>query len=131
MITAIDLGKGPACAGPFWRASLDGMTPEDFTTLAAFLYGPQWRGALSDDTRVRSDNLGRLTNGRRPIPPPLAAFLLRRASDRWMLRGWQDQAPPAGLSPATAAELARLIEAARRSTEPNEPADPRGGGLDQ
>lgn len=100
------------------------MTPQDFATLAAFVYGPDWRGPLADDAGMRSDNLRRLVDGRRPVPPGVAEFIMRRTSDRWLLRGWADQAPPPGLSPATAAELDRRIGAARSWTAVDRPPTP-------
>lgn len=107
------------------------MTPDDVAILAAFLYGPQWRATMAEDTRMRGDNLGRLVTGRRPIPPPVAEFLLRRAADRWLLRGWSEERPPAGLSPPIAAELARRVEAARQSAAPTQPSEPRGTASDE
>lgn len=92
------------------------MTPQDLATLAAFLYGPDWRGPLSTDTAIRADNLPRMLDGRRGIPPALVEFLMRRAADRWLLRGWLEQRPPPGLSPAVAAALdARRLDAIRWS----------------
>lgn len=100
------------------------FTPQDFATLAAFVYGPRWHGPLSDDTGLRSDNLRRLVDGKRRAAPALAEFLLRRAADRWLLRAWADQAPPAGLSPGTAAELDARIGAARSWSPPDRPDAP-------
>lgn len=89
--------------------------PSDFKLLATFLYGAAYRGPLGADAGMRSHNLKRLETGRRPVPPPLAEFLLRRVADRWLLRGWADQAPPAGLSPEIAAELERRIAAMKEA----------------
>ena len=100
------------------------MTPQDFATLAAFVYGPDWRGPLADDAGMRSDNLRRLVDGRRPVPPGVAEFIMRRAADRWLLRGWADHAPPAGLSPATAADLDARIGAARSWGNSGQPSTP-------
>lgn len=100
------------------------MTPDDFETLANFLHGIHWRAALAADSGVRPENLKRLASGRRNVPPALAEFLLRRCADRWLLRGWQDQALPAGLSAATSSELEQRIararvEAARLTGDPD------------
>lgn len=100
------------------------FTPQDFATLATFLYGPTWHGRLSDDSGMRADNMRRLVDGRRGIPPALAEFLLRRTADRWLLRAYADQVPPAGLSPATAAELDARIGAARSWQPPHRPGMP-------
>lgn len=101
-----------------------GVTPQDFATLATFLYGPAFFGPLSDDSGMRADNMRRLVDGRRGIPPALAEFLLRRTADRWLLRAWADQVPPAGLSPATAAELDARIWAARSWRPADQPGAP-------
>lgn len=111
----------------YWRAAAVypcGVTPHDFAILATFLYGPTWHGRLSDDSGMRADNMRRLVEGRRGIPPALAEFLLRRAADRWMLRAWADQVPPAGLSPGTAAELDARIGAARAWRPADQPGAP-------
>lgn len=100
------------------------MMPSDLATLAQFLYGPAWHGRFSDDTGIRSDNLRRLVDGRRGIPPALAEFLLRRAADRWLLRAWAEERPPPGLSPPIAAELGRRIDAARATPATGPPANP-------
>lgn len=97
------------------RCSVRAVLPSDLTILAAFLYGADWRRAMVDDTRLRSQRLARFADGRWPVPAAVADFVLRRAADRWLLAGWQAEPLPAGLSPATAAELARRVEAARRA----------------
>lgn len=128
------MGRGRRWAAPYRstgpRARLRRMSPQDLATLATFLYGPTWRAAMADDTGIRGDNLGRLVTGRRGIPPPLAEFLLRRVADRWLLRAWSEQPPPAGLSPETAAELARRIVAARQAAATAQPGEPRGTATD-
>jgi hypothetical protein len=100
------------------------FTPQDFATLAAFLYGPAWYARLPDDSALRGDNLRRLVDGRRNVPPAVAEFMLRRAADRWLLRGWADQRPPPGLSPAVAAELDARILDARRWSDASRPGTP-------
>lgn len=100
------------------------MTPQDFVILAEFNYGPDWRARLPDDTGVRSDNVRRLIDGRRGIAPALAEFLLRRAADRWLLRGWADKEPPGGLSAETAADLNARISAARSWESLGRPSTP-------
>lgn len=100
------------------------LTPRDFATLAAFVYGPAFYGPMSDDSGIRSENLRRIVDGKRSAPPALVEFLLRRTSDRWLLRGWADQAPPAGLSAGTAAELDARIGAARSWGNADRPPAP-------
>lgn len=89
------------------------MMPTDLQILATFLYGSPWYGPMAADSGIRSENLRRLVDGRRGIPPALAEFLVRRTADRWLLRGWAEQRPPPGLSAPIAAELEERIGAAR------------------
>lgn len=121
-------GPGRTHAPAFPRAGpallLLAMTPQDFATLATFLYGNDWRAPLSDDAGLRADNLRRVIDGRRGIAPALAEFLLRRTADRWLLRAYADQAPPGGLSAETAAELDARISAARSWENVDRPATP-------
>ena len=88
------------------------MQPQDFAILAAFIYGSAWHARLSEDSALRADNLRRLVDGRRTVPPAVAEFILRRTADRWLLRNWAEQRPPPGLSPEVAADLdARILDA--------------------
>lgn len=100
-------------------------TPSDLHILASFLYGPRYVGPWSDDAGIRAENLRRLVqpDARRNPPPALVEFMLRRVADRWLLRGWQDQAPPAGLSIEISAELERRIDAARSEAAVDRPAN--------
>lgn len=128
------MGRGRPPPAPislrWWRATVPAMNPHDFATLATFLYGPTWHGRLSDDTGMRADNMRRLVDGRRGIPPALAEFLLRRAADRWLLRAYADRPPPAGLSRAIAAELDARILDARQWRPPDQPGTPPQGSED-
>lgn len=100
------------------------MTPRDVAILATFLYGPAFYAPMANDSGIRSENLRRIVDGKRAPAPALVEFLLRRTADRWLLRGFADQAPPAGLSAGTAAELDARIGAARSWGNAGQPPTP-------
>lgn len=94
------------------------MMTSDLQILARFLYGSSIDERLAADAGIQAANVRRMISGRRDVPPAVAEFLLRRAADRWLLRGWADQRPPPGLSADTAAELDARISAARSWDNP-------------